>query len=50
MTPEQTVQASIDLNATVLMPIHWENLSYRYTPGKSRLGVQPSQANKIKFG
>jgi L-ascorbate metabolism protein UlaG (beta-lactamase superfamily) len=23
MTPEQTVQASIDLNATVLMPIHW---------------------------
>lgn len=32
MMPEETVQASIDLNAKVLMPVHW---------GKFRLGMHP---------
>ncbi len=32
MMPEETVQAAIDLNAKVLMPVHW---------GKFRLGMHP---------
>lgn len=32
MTPEQTVQASLDLNAKVLFPVHWGKFALAYHP------------------
>jgi L-ascorbate metabolism protein UlaG (beta-lactamase superfamily) len=34
MMPEQTVQASIDLNAKVLMPVHWGKFTLALHPWK----------------
>ena len=32
MTPEQTVQANIDLNSKQLLPVHWGKFALAYHP------------------
>jgi len=48
MLPEETVQACIDLNAKVLMPVHWGKFSISLHPWDEPVKRLLSKANELK--
>ena len=48
MMPEETAQAAVDLNAAVLMPIHWAKFNLALHPWKEpieRLSIKAAELN-----
>lgn len=48
MTPEETVQASIDLNAKVLMPVHWGKFTLALHPWDEPIERAHAHAEKLQ--
>jgi L-ascorbate metabolism protein UlaG (beta-lactamase superfamily) len=48
MMPEQTVQASLDLKASVLMPVHWGKFTLGLHPWKEPIQRALHQAEKLQ--
>ena len=49
MMPEQTVQASIDLGAKVMMPIHWASFKLALHPWSDPVKKATKHAELLKF-
>jgi L-ascorbate metabolism protein UlaG (beta-lactamase superfamily) len=50
MMPEQTVQAAVDLNTKVLMPVHWGKFRLAMHPWKEPIERAIKQAEKLNVG
>lgn len=48
MLPEQTVQASIDLNARVLLPVHWGKFTLALHPWKDPIERASKRAEQLR--
>lgn len=48
MMPEQTVQANIDLNAKVLLPVHWGKFALAYHPWDEPIKRLTTQAKALQ--
>jgi L-ascorbate metabolism protein UlaG (beta-lactamase superfamily) len=48
MMPEETVQASIDLKAKVLLPVHWGKFTLALHPWKEPIERAAAHATKLK--
>ena len=47
MTPEQTVQANIDLNSKVLFPVHWGKFALAYHPWNEPIARAITEAKNL---